>query len=177
MRRGESFSNVYKMIDAIREECELLTLKLMREAKNDKEPSASLQGSNIYNDLQVEVDESNDGFIINLLVNDYIDYIQGGRAPGKKFPWSIAWNKGAGVLVQWASRKGIGTDNSTIYFIWKSIIENGIKPRPIINRPDGLWTNPTTDKVLFELVDEYWDKWASDIFEAALKQITEWFNI
>lgn len=176
MRRGETYSNVYKVIEAIREECELETLRLMREAFNDKAPSVSLQGSNIYNDLEVKVEEDGEFTVIDLLVNDYIDYIQGGRKPGKKFPWSIAWGKGAGVLVQWASRKGLGTDNTTIYFIWKSIIENGIKPRPIINTPERLWTGPTTDTTLFSLVSKYWEKWRQDIFDAACQMLTEWFN-
>lgn len=172
MSTGETFKNVMDIVNGIAQECKMLSLSLMSNAINDKTGEASLVDSNIYKGLEVDVGAGGDEVMINILVADYIDYIQGGRAPNKHFPWSIAIS----VLPEWASRRGIPTDNSTIYFIWKSIIEKGIKPRPIFTIPDGLWTTPSNDEVLFNMVDDYWDDWANEIFDAAISQIVDWFN-
>lgn len=167
-------SNIQEIVRGIAEECKMLSQTLMRNAINDKYPSSSLGDSKLYEEMEVKNDD--DG-LITILVNGYIDYIQGGREPNKPFPWRLAWGeKGDGVLVKWAESRGIPADNTTIYFIWKSIIEEGIKPRPIFEIPDGLWTQPNNDEILFDLTDEYWDDWSKQIVDAATANIDEWFD-
>ena len=139
---------------------------------NDKVGSDTLSDSNLYDSLDVTFDMDNEMIII--LVNDYIDFIQGGRAPNKPFPWKLAVE----VLAEWCQRKLGASDNTTIYFVWKSIIEKGIKPRPIFDIPEDLWTSPINTKglVMEDLTDEYWDDWADEIFEAATMSLDEYFN-
>ena len=161
--------NIQDIVNGIAEECKMLTQQLMRNAINDKHPSSSLGDSKLYEEMEVKND--GDG-LITILVNGYIDYIQGGREPHARFPWSVALE----VLPEWADSRGIPSDNTTIYFIWKSIVEEGIKPRPIFEIPDGLWTQPNNDEVLFDLTDEYWDDWSEQIFQAATANIDEYFN-
>lgn len=63
---------------------------------------------------------------IYVMVNDYIEYIESGRKPfTKKVPIK--------ELRKWASKKGIGADNKTLYAIQQSIYKNGIYPRPVIS--------------------------------------------
>ena len=52
--------------------------------------------------------------VIQLLLNDYVQYIESGRKAGSKFP-------PIQPIVQWAKKRGIPTDNSTIFLIRRPI--------------------------------------------------------
>lgn len=177
-RKAEILKNVSEIVKGIAEECKMISkAAITAHGINDKVGSDTLTDSNLYKDLEVIYDM--DAEMITILVNPYIDYIQGGRAPNKPFPWKLAWGtiEHPGVLVEWASKKGLPTDNTTIYFVWKSIIENGIKPRPIFDMPESLWTSPANpNDLVMDLIDKYWDDWADEIFEAATMTLDEYFN-
>lgn len=84
-------------------------------------------GSNtdIAEDAIVEINENNDGFLIDLTINDYILYIeQGRRKHARKVPID--------ELRDWARKRGIKTDNSTLYAIQQSIYNEGIKGKNIM---------------------------------------------
>lgn len=173
MNKEELIKNVSDTIKSIAEECKMISkAAITAHGFNDKARKDTLTDSNLYNDLTVTEDAENG--VITILVNDYIDYIQGGREPNKPFPWEIAVE----VLAGWCQRKLGASDNTTIYFVWKSIVENGIKPRPIFDIPDNLWTSPNNpnDLVMEDLTDEYWDDWADEIFEAATIILDDYFN-
>jgi hypothetical protein len=173
MNKAELIKNVSDTIKGIAEECKMISkAAITAHGINDKVGSDTLTDSNLYDDLAVTEDAENG--VITILVNDYIDYIQGGREPNKPFPWKIAVE----VLADWCQRKLGKSDNTTIYFVWKSIVENGIKPRPIFDIPDNLWTSPNNanDLVMEDLTDEYWDDWADEIFEAATIILDDYFN-
>lgn len=171
-RKAEILKNVEEIIRGIAEECKALSKEaITAHGMNDKVGSDTLTDSNLYNDLEVRYDMDNEA--ISILVNDYIDYIQGGRAPNKPFPWKLAVE----VLAEWCQRKLSKSDNTTIYFVWKSIVENGIKPRPIFDIPESLWTSPANpNDLVMDLIDKYWDDWADEIFEAATMTLDEYFN-
>lgn len=165
--KREIMRNVGEIIKGIAEECkELSKYAMTAHGVNDKSGVDTLTNSDIYNSIDVKYDD--DG-VITILVDDYIDYIQGGRRPNAKFPWKLALE----VLAEWCQKRLGKSDNTTIYFVWKSIIENGIKPRPIFETLDGLWTSPsnTKDIVMEDLTDKYWDKWSSDIFNAVTEDL------
>ena len=173
-RKAEILKNVEEIVRGIAEECKMISkAAITAHGMNDKVSGQdTLTGSNLYDDLAVRYDM--DSEMITILVNPYIKYIQEGRAPNEPFPWKLAVE----VLADWCQRKLGASDNTTIYFVWKSIVENGIKPRPIFDIPDNLWTSPNNPNglVMEDLTDEYWDDWGAEIFEAATITLDEYFN-
>ena len=95
--------------------------------------------------------------VIQLLLNDYVQYIESGRKAGSKFP-------PIQPIVQWAKKRGIPTDNSTIFLIRRAIAEDGIRPRPFMYK-------------VLETIDKKWDgEWSSDLFNELTNIIDEFFN-
>lgn len=95
--------------------------------------------------------------VIELLLNDYVQYIESGRKAGSKFP-------PIQPIVQWAKKRGIKTDNSTIFLIRRAIAEDGIKPRPFMYK-------------VLNTIDKKWDsEWSSELFQELTKIIDEFFN-
>ena len=95
--------------------------------------------------------------VIQLLLNDYVQYIESGRKAGSKFP-------PIQPIVQWAKKRGIPTDNSTIFLIRRAIAEDGIKPRPFMYK-------------VLETIDKKWDgEWSSELFNELTKIIDDFFN-
>lgn len=171
-RKEEVYKNVEQVVRGIAEECKMLSkAAITAHGFNDKVGSDTLTDSNLYEDLGVKYDMEKE--LISILVNPYIDYIQGGRAPNKPFPWKLAVE----VLADWCQRKLGASDNTTIYFVRKSIIEKGIKPRPIFDMPENLWTSPAnSNDLVMDMVDDYWDDWADEIFEAATLSLDDYFS-
>jgi len=112
--------------------------------------------SELYKTLQVKA--TNDGDIVfDLMLNDYLVFIESGRRAGAKFP-------PVEPIVKWARKRGIPTDNSTIYLIRRAISRDGIKPRPFM-------------AYIFEELDERWDdNWADSIFDKIMEQIDNFFK-
>ena len=95
--------------------------------------------------------------VIQLLLNDYVQYIESGRKAGSKFP-------PIQPIVQWAKKRGIPTDNSTIFLIRRAIAEDGIRPRPFMYK-------------VLDTIDSKWDgEWSSELFQELTKIIDEFFN-
>lgn len=123
---------------------------------NIKVGKNTLKDSNLYNDIETKVDESGNP-IIYLMLNHYVEYIERGRERYKEPKVPID------ALRDWALRKGIPTDNSTLFAIQTSIYNIGIRPRPILH-----YVFEELDK-LFE--KEYFDK----LFEAIITELNEYF--
>ena len=95
--------------------------------------------------------------VIELLLNDYVQYIESGRKKGSKFPPIEA-------IREWAKKKLGKTDNLTIYKIRSAIVRDGIKPRPFMYK-------------VLETIDKKWDgEWSSELFQELTKIIDEFFN-
>lgn len=112
--------------------------------------------SDLYKTLQVK--STNDGDVVfDLMLNDYLVFIESGRRVGAKFP-------PVEPIVRWARKRGIPTDNSTIYLIRRAISRDGIKPRPFMS-------------YIFEEMDERWDnEWSDRIFDKIMEQIDNFFK-
>lgn len=123
---------------------------------NQKVGANTLIGSNIYKTLSVRA--TNDGdLVFDIILNDYIQFIESGRRKGAKFP-------PIEPIVRWARSKGIPTDNSTIYLIRRAISRDGIRPRPIL-------------QYVFEEVDREWDdKLADELFNKIIEEVDKFFN-
>lgn len=123
---------------------------------NQKVGTNTLVDSNIYKTLSVKA--TNDGdLIFDIILNDYITYIESGRRKGAKMP-PVA------PIVAWARKKGIPTDNSTIFLIRRAISRDGIKPRPVL-------------QYVFDEVDREWDDSLADkLFNKIISEIDKFFN-
>lgn len=123
---------------------------------NQKVGRNTLTSSQIYKTLSVKA--TNDGdLIFDIVLNDYIQFIESGRRKGAKFP-------PVEPIVRWARSRGIPTDNSTIFLIRRAISRDGIKPRPIM-------------QYVFEEVDREWDDGLADeLFNKIMEMIDNFFN-
>ena len=123
---------------------------------NQKVGRNTLTSSQIYKTLSVRA--TNDGdLIFDIVLNDYITFIESGRRKGAKFP-------PVEPIVRWARSRGIPTDNSTIFLIRRAISRDGIKPRPIM-------------QYVFEEIDREWDEQLADeLFNKIMDLIDNFFN-
>lgn len=112
--------------------------------------------SDLYKTLQVKA--TNDGDVVfDLMLNDYLVFIESGRRAGAKFP-------PVEPIVRWAKKRGIPTDNNTIYLIRRAISRDGIQPRPFM-------------AYIFEEMDDRWDSnWADSIFDKIMEEIDNFFK-
>ena len=110
--------------------------------------------SDIYKEMYAK---ASGNIVIQLLLNDYVQYIESGRKRGSKFP-------PIQPIVNWAKKRNIPTDNSTIFLIRRAIAEDGIKPRPFMYK-------------VLDTIDKKWDgEWSSELFNELTKIIDEFFN-
>lgn len=112
--------------------------------------------SDLYKTLQVKA--TNDGDVVfDLMLNDYLVFIESGRRAGAKFP-------PVEPIVRWAKKRGIPTDNNTIYLIRRAISRDGIQPRPFM-------------AYIFEEMDDRWDStWSDKIFDKIMEVIDNFFK-
>ena len=112
--------------------------------------------SDLYKTLQVKA--TNDGDVVfDLMLNDYLVFIESGRRAGAKFP-------PVEPIVRWAKKRGIPTDNQTIFLIRRAISRDGIQPRPFM-------------AYIFEEMDARWDMtWSDKIFDKIMEQIDNFFK-
>lgn len=143
------------IIKAIKEDILALFQLILEDDKygtNIKVNINTLKDSNLHNEAKVE--ESN--WVFSLFYNDYLTYIESGRKPkARKVP--------VDALVEWAKRKGIPSDNNTIYAIRESIYKVGIPKRPIF-------------EPFIEQINEVWDEWSDKIFEGIITNLNNYFN-
>ena len=112
--------------------------------------------SDLYKTLQVKATSDGD-IVFDLMLNDYLVFIESGRRAGAKFP-------PVEPIVRWARKRGIPTDNNTIFLIRRAISRDGIAPRPFM-------------AYIFEEMDYRWyENWADEIFEKIMEQIDNFFK-
>ena len=117
---------------------------------NPKTGSNTLVNSQIYNTLSVKATNDCD-LIFDIILNDYLVYIESGRMKGAKMP-------PVEPIVRWARSRGIPTDNSTIYLIRRAISRDGIKARPfmayVMDEIDREWDNNVADELFNKIMEE-----------------------
>lgn len=125
---------------------------------NAKSGKNTLKSSELANTAVSNHTANKDGDIITqLIVDDYIQFIESGRRKGAKFP-PVA------PIVKWCKKNGIPTDNSTVFLIRRAISRDGIPARPIMNL---VWNEMEhrMDSHFYEM-----------IFEKITEEITKFFN-
>lgn len=150
-----------QVIKALTADVEALAKMILEDdsiGSNRKTGKNTLRDSDLLKNMQVKADNANDSVVINVLFDNYIDYIERGRAPkqGKQPPID--------ALRDWALSRGIPTDNSTLFLISRAIWRDGYAGRPIL---------ATLEKEIDALFEkEYYDK----LFESLTEEITKFFN-
>lgn len=150
-------NNVELLAKAFAEDVMNITADIMASSMlvNDKVGINTIApNSDIFKEMYAK---ASGNIVIQLLLNDYVQYIESGRKAGSKFP-------PIQPIVQWAKKRGIPTDNSTIFIIRRAIAEDGIRPRPFMYK-------------VLETIDKKWEgEWSSDLFNELTKIIDEFFN-
>lgn len=149
--------NITMLAKAFAEDVMNLTADIMASSMlvNDKVGRNTIApNSDIYKEMYAK---ASGNIVIQLLLNDYVQYIESGRKRGSKFP-------PIQPIVNWAKKRDIPTDNSTIFLIRRAIAEDGIRPRPFMYK-------------VLETIDKKWDgEWSSELFNELTKIIDEFFN-
>lgn len=149
--------NITSLAKAFAEDVMNITADIMASSMlvNDKVGRNTISpDSNIFKEMYAN---ASGNIVIQLLLNDYVQYIESGRKAGSKFP-------PIQPIVQWSKKRGIPTDNSTIFLIRRAIAEDGIRPRPFMYK-------------VLETIDKKWDgEWSSELFNELTKIIDEFFN-
>lgn len=122
---------------------------------NHKVGRNTIIGSDIYKNLQV-ISKNDGDLVFDILLNDYLTYIESGRRKGAKMP-------PVEPIVRWARSRGIPTDNSTIYLIRRAISRDGIAPRPFM-------------ATVMEQIDLNMENLYDKIFDEITKLINDFFN-
>lgn len=122
-------------------------------SNNRKVGKNTLKDSALRNDVEAKVITS-DNAIIQTFFNHYIIYVEKGRKKGaKRIPID--------ALRDWALRKGIPTDNNTLYAIQTAIVRDGIKGRPILatleNNIEELFEKQYFDELFTTIITELQD--------------------
>ena len=149
-------NNVELLAKAFAEDVMNITADIMASniMVNKKGINTIAPNSNIFKDMYAK---ASGNIVIELLLNNYVQYIESGRKAGSKFP-------PIQPIAEWAKKKLGKEDNSTIFLIRRAIAEDGIKPRPFMYK-------------VLETIDKKWDgEWSSELFNEITKIIDEFFN-
>lgn len=128
---------------------------------NDKVGKNTLADSDLSRQIDWDI-QFGDDTIINVLFNYYLQFIEEGRLPKKgKMPPEKA-------IIDWLRRKHIVSSNKNIrsvaFLIRRAIWRDGYNARPVLKR-------------LEKETDRLWeDKWADELFEALINDLTEYFK-
>lgn len=149
---------LHKVIEAIGQDIIIVARKVMENdsiGTNPKTGNNTLKNSTLIQNISLSA-EGDDNIVIKTLFDNYIQYIENGRAAGTMPPIS--------ALEAWAKQRGIPTDNGTLYAIANAIKRDGIAARPILS---------TLEK---EIEQRFEDQWADQLFEALTTKLTKYFN-
>ena len=112
-----------------------------------------LQNSDLLDDTRIQLKDN----LFILIFPDYVEYVNSGRRANAKMPPTEA-------IIDWCRKKGISTDNSTVWRIRQGIAREGIAPRPILDQ-------------IFKLAEEDWNnEWSDKLFNEIIQELIEWFK-
>lgn len=157
MDKARLLQDLHKYLETIAKEAKAILMSVMASEKgvNTKVGVNTLVDGRVFQEIETDVEDVE---LVNLLVNDYIQYIESGRRPGTYPP--------PNVIAEWCQRRGIPSDNRTVYLICRSIYEKGIPARPIFDGNGGVW----------DMIDKEWSTWSEVIFQTITDYLSEDFN-
>lgn len=120
---------------------------------NRKVGKNTLKDSELFRSVRTKAEGD---IVIDLLLNDYVIYVESGRRKGAKMPPPAP-------IADWCRRKGLPADNSTVFAICRAIARDGIAPRPVMAEA-------------FDMMDSSFNWWGDIIFEEICGRLDEYFN-
>lgn len=120
------------------------------------------ENSNLKKDLYTKVEQEGDNIILKLFANHYIYWVDQGRGPSN-IPPLTRWADPVGDIAGWCRRKGIPSDNSTVWAIIKKIHKYGYEGRFFL---EDFWRQ--AEQATYDNLD--------NLFDAIISELTEWFN-
>ena len=130
----------------------------------------TLIGSELEKSIKVEPTEN--GIVFQIA--DYYEYIVHGFKRTGRFPGTF--NKFIENITDWVRRKHIRlgnmTQNQIVWYLAKRMIFEGreIAPRPFINY------DPEDMSKVLPFLDEFFEKWADNVFEKIMEETDKYFN-
>lgn len=118
--------------------------------------------SNLKKDLYTKVEQEGDNVVLKLFANHYIYWVDQGRGPSK-IPPLTRWPDPVGDIADWCRRKGIPSDNNTVWAIIKKIHKYGYEGRFFL---EDFWRE--AENTTYNNLD--------NLFDAIISELTEWFN-
>lgn len=157
--RNESLD---KVLSKIAEEVVILATLILEDdsiSTNTKVNKNTLRESALRHNIDTSTGMFSGGdVVIRALFNHYIYFIEKGRSPrtGKKPPID--------VLIPWATKNNIPTDNNTLWAISTAIWRDGYAGRPIF-------------AVLEKEVDKAFSgDWSEEIFKTIVEKLDNYFK-
>lgn len=159
---------------ALKELADMIKAEIMRrvweEGVNPKTGTNTL----IYSDMikEMKVEPISDDTIV-FQIASYYEYVVLGWRRTHRFEGTFTlFLKN---ILDWMRRKNVHSttldDNRLAWAITMSIMNKGIMPRPFIN-----YSQSGDVSEVLPFLDEFFDKWADDIFEKILTNINKWFD-
>jgi len=134
---------------------------------NNKVGINTLGGGNSELYKNIEAISTEDLGVINLLIPEYaVLYVDGNGFEWARRPVSVKKDQRwppVEVIRDWAQRKGLPSDNSSVYLYSRSIMEKGIKARPFVN--------PSLDEI-----ERDFSRWADKLFNDLCSGLDEFFS-
>ena len=122
-----------------------LGASVIQKAKENLEKNGSISSGTLYESLTYEVRGDLDNLVLSFSAEDYADFVENGRRPGKYPPIS--------AIQRWCQLKGI--PQGAAFPIARKIFKFGITPKPFLK--------PAVDDSIDELVKLFADKYQESI--------------
>lgn len=164
----------YKLIKALAQLAEDIKKEIIaRMGKYGYNPRAgrnTLVGSDLEKSVDVKVVSDHE---LVFEIADYYEFVVRGWRRTGNYPGTM--RKFIDNLTQWVRKNGIQsadrTENQIVWAILKSIFMRGIEPRPFIN-----WDDNEDPSVVLPFLDDYFDKWADEVFNKITEELDKYFT-
>lgn len=138
---------------------------------NERIGKNTLIGSDLYKSVSVDVVSDNE---LVFAIASHYEYVVKGRKRG----WKNHPPKPPGIvygITQWVRKKGIRfqgmTENGTIWCVLNALEKRDIKARPFIN-----FDEHGDPSVILPFLDDFFSKWADEVFEEIMKEVDKYFS-
>ena len=137
---------------------------------NERAGRNTLVGSDLEKSVDVKVVDDN---TLAFEIADYYEFVVRGWKRTGNYPGTMG--RFIENLTAWVRKNGIQskdkTENQIVWAILKSIWMRGIEPRPFIN-----WDENEDVSVILPFLDDYFDKWADNVFKLITDELDKYFN-
>lgn len=139
---------------------------------NPRTGQNTLIGSDLETSISVDI-KGEDQIVFEIA--DYYEYVVTGWRRTGNFPGTLS--QFVTNLTRWVRKKDIKiqgkSENQVVWAILKSIWTRGITARPFI---ESGYNNDEDPSKILVFLDNYFDKWSDETFEAITKELDKYFT-